>query len=111
MFNVCIDGVVREWLRQVLGDDTAQGRLGEAVCNYVVVFFVNDRLVAVRCPEWLQSSFSILINLFKRIGLWTNAAKMKVMTCLLGKIWVAQNRGRVCRTTDWEHSSDKALAH
>ena len=66
------------------------GGLGEAVRNYVVVFFVNKGLVAARCPEWLQSSFTILFNLFERIGLRTNAAKAKVMTCLLGKIRVAK---------------------
>ena len=35
---------------------------------------------------WLQSSFDVLINLFERIGLRTNAEKTKVMTCLPGKI-------------------------
>jgi hypothetical protein len=86
VFNVCVDGVVREWLQQVLGDNTAQKSLGEAAHSHVVVFFVDDELVVARCPEWLQSSFTILINLFECIGLWTNAAKAKVMTCLPGKI-------------------------
>jgi hypothetical protein len=90
MFNVCVDALVREWLRQVLGDDTAQGGLGEAACNHVVAFFVDNRLVLAKCPEWLQSSFTILVNLLERIGHQTNAAKMKVMTCLLGKIRVAR---------------------
>ncbi len=90
MFNVCVDAVVREWLRQCLGDDAAQGGIGEAVHDYIVAFFVDAGLVAARCPEWLQSSLTILVNLFKRIGLKTNAAKTKVMTCLPGKIWVAK---------------------
>jgi hypothetical protein len=66
-------------------------------------------LVVVRCPEWLQSSFTILINLFKRIGLQTNAAKTKVMTCQPGKIWVArteekyaaQQTGNATTTKHW----------
>ncbi len=58
--------------------------------NQYIAFFVDDGLVAARCPEWLQSSFSIFINLFKWIGLWTNAEKTKVMMCLPGKIQVAQ---------------------
>jgi hypothetical protein len=90
MFNVCVNGVVREWLRQVLGEDAAQKGLGEAARNHVVAFFVNDGLVAARCPEWLQSSFTSLINLFECIGLRTNTAKTKVMTCLPGKIRVAR---------------------
>ncbi len=92
MFNVCVDAVVREWLRQCLGDDAARMGIGEAVCDHVLAFFVDDGLVAARCPEWLQSSFTILIHLFERIGigLKTNATKTKVMTCLPGKIRVAK---------------------
>jgi hypothetical protein len=90
MFNVCVNAVVREWLRQCLGDNTAQMGIGEAVRDRVVAFFVDDELVAARCPEWLQSSFTILIHLFKHIGLKTNAAKTKVMMCLPGKIRVAK---------------------
>jgi hypothetical protein len=84
MFNVCVNAVVREWLRQCLGDDAARMGIGEAVRDHVVVFFVDDGLVAARCPEWLQSSFTILLHLFKRIGLKT------IMTCLPGKIRVAK---------------------
>ncbi len=57
----------------ILGDNAAQGGMGEAVPNYIVAFFANDRLVAARCPEWLQSWFTILVDLFEHIGLWTNA--------------------------------------
>ncbi len=90
MFNVCVDFVVREWLRQVLGEDVAQGGVGNLVHNQCIAFFVDNRLVAARCPEWLQTSFDILITLFEQIGLRTNAKKMKVMTYLPGKIRVAQ---------------------
>jgi hypothetical protein len=51
MFNVCVNAVVREWLRQVLGDDTAQRGLGEAAHDHTVAFFVDNRLVTVQCPE------------------------------------------------------------
>jgi hypothetical protein len=90
MFNVCVNAVVREWLRQCLGDNAAWMGIGEAVRDHVVAFFVDNRIVAARCPEWLQSSFTILIHLFDRIGLKTNVAKTNVMTCLPGKIRVAK---------------------
>ncbi len=64
--------------------------MGNLVCNQCIAVFVDNGLVAARCPEWLQSSFNILITLFERIGLWMNAEKTKVMTCLPGKIQVAQ---------------------
>jgi hypothetical protein len=92
MFNVCVDAVVREWLRLMLGDDAAREGIGDAVRDYVVAFFVDNGLVAARCPVWLQSSFTILVNLFERIGLFMNAIKTKVMTCLLGKIRVARTK-------------------
>jgi hypothetical protein len=90
MFNVCVDAVVREWLRQCLEDNAAWMGIGEAVHDHVVAFFVDNGLVVARCAEWLQSSVTILIHLFKRIGLKTNAAKTKVMMCLPGKIRVAK---------------------
>ncbi len=53
MFNVCVDCVVREWLQQVLGDDAARDGVKEAVRDYCITFFVDDGLVAARCPAWL----------------------------------------------------------
>jgi len=64
--------------------------VGDLVRDQCIVFYVDNELVAVRCLEWLQSSFDILINLFEWIGLRTNAEKTKVMTCLPGKIQVAK---------------------
>jgi hypothetical protein len=64
--------------------------MGDLVRNQCIAFFVDDGLVAARFPEWLQSSFNTLITLFEQIGLRTNAKKTKFMTCLLGKILVAQ---------------------
>jgi hypothetical protein len=90
MFNVCVDYFIREWLRQVLGEDVARDGVGDLVRDQCIPFFVDDGLVAMRCPEWLQSSFDIFINLFERIGFRANAEKTKVMMCLPGKIQVAQ---------------------
>jgi hypothetical protein len=89
MFNVCVDCVIREWLQQVLGDDAAREGVGKMVRNYCIAFFVDDGLVAARCPVWLQSSFDILIKLFECIGLLANSDKTKVITCVPGRIRVA----------------------
>ncbi len=74
MVNVCVDCVVREWLQQVLGDDATRDDVKEAMRDNCIVFFI------ARCPVWLQSSFHILIKLFKRIGLLANLDKTKVVT-------------------------------
>jgi hypothetical protein len=88
MFNVCVNAVIKECC-QVLGDDAAQGGTGGASRDYAVAFFIDNRLVATRCLEWLRSLLSILITLFECIGLQTNTEKTQVMTCLPGKIWIA----------------------
>ena len=86
MFNVCVDAVVREWLHQTLGAEAARDGIGERVAEILVAFYVDDGRIASRDPVWLQESFDILIGLFERIGLFTNAAKTKVMTCIPGRI-------------------------
>jgi hypothetical protein len=59
MFNVCVYAAVREWLQQVLGDNAAQGGIGEAAHDHAVAFFVNNGLVVARCPEWLHQTFQM----------------------------------------------------
>ena len=90
MFNVCVNFNLRELLWQVLDGDVTRDGTEELVCNQCIAFFEDNGLVAARCPEWLQSSLNILINLFKWIGLRTNTDKTKVMTCLPGKIQIAR---------------------
>ena len=80
--RLCCKGVAPE----VLGDDAARDGVKEAVHDYCIAFFVDDGLVAARCPAWLQSSFNILIKLFERIGLLANSDKTKVVTCVPGRI-------------------------
>ena len=87
MFNVCVDAVVREWLHQrMLGEEATHDGLGERIVKILVAFYVDDGLIASCDPVWLQESFDILIELFERIGLFTNAAKMKAMVCIPGQI-------------------------
>jgi hypothetical protein len=86
MFNVCVDAVVREWLHQALGDNAAREDFGDDNAEWLVAFYIDDRLVASRDPVWLQLSFDILVSLFECIGLYTNATKTKVMTCIPGRI-------------------------
>jgi hypothetical protein len=110
MFNICVDAVVREWLRQCLGDNAAQGGIGEAVRDYIVAFFVDDRLAAARCSEWLQSSLTILVNLFECIGLKMNGGKDESHDVFAWEDMVCQDRGGVRRTTNWGHNNREVLA-
>ena len=86
IFNVMVDAVVREWLRQVLGEDAARSGVGEEIRNFLVAFYADDGLIQARCPERLQAAFDILIGLFERVGLVTNTRKTKAMVCIPGRI-------------------------
>ena len=88
MFNICVDAVIREWLRRTMDEEAANGRFAEA-CREIVAFFVDDGLVGSRDPVWLQGALNVLVTLFESIGLRTNPDKMKVMTCVPGNIRVA----------------------
>ena len=48
----------------------------------MVSFYVDNGVLSVRDPMWLQLAFDVLINLFNRVGLKTNAKKTQVMTCV-----------------------------
>jgi hypothetical protein len=88
MFNLCVDAMIREWLCQMLGKEAAQGRFEEA-SREIVAFFVDDRLVGLRNPIWLQGALQVLVILIESIGLRTNPDKTKVMMCVPGKIQVS----------------------
>jgi hypothetical protein len=72
----------------MLDEDIARDGIGNRVAGILVAFYVNDGLIAAQDPVWLQESFDILIGLFERIGLFTNASKTKVMICILG--WIRE---------------------
>ncbi len=72
----------------MLDEDAARNGIGARVAEILVAIYVNDGLIASRDPVWLQESFDILIGLFERIGLFTNASKTKVMVCIPG--WIRE---------------------
>jgi hypothetical protein len=88
MFNVCVDVVIREWLRRMMNKEAAHGIFTEA-SREIVAFFVDDGLVGLRDPVWLQGALDVLVKLFESIGLRTNPDKTKVMMCIPGNIRVA----------------------
>ncbi len=87
ILNVVVNGVVREWLHRTLDKDTAwDGLMMEQSTTGMISLYVDDSVLSVRDPVWLQNSFNVLINLFDCIDLKTNTKKMQVMTCAPGKI-------------------------
>ena len=45
------------------------------------IFYGDDRIVASTQPERLQRVFDVLIELFGRVGPWTNTQKTAIMAC------------------------------
>jgi hypothetical protein len=64
IFNVVVDAVVREWLRQSLGEEAARQGLGDLAKTFLCVFYADDGVLSARCPRRLQDSFVILVGLF-----------------------------------------------
>jgi hypothetical protein len=64
VFNVCVDAVIREWLRRTLSKEAARGELNET-SRKSVAFYVDNGLVGSRDPIWLQSALNILVTLRK----------------------------------------------
>ncbi len=82
-----VNAVVREWLRQMFNVEAARsGLMMEQMAIQMVSFYMDDGVLSARDPVWLQSVFDILIDLFERVSLKTNAKKTQVMMCIPGKI-------------------------
>ena len=86
LFNLMVDAVVREWLRQVLGEEVASGELGLEIRRLLTCFYVDDGVLASTDPTFLQDAFDRLVDLFERVGSRTNTTKTEAMTFLPGKI-------------------------
>ncbi len=69
LFNVIVNAVVREWLRQLLGAEAAQLGCGEDVQRFLSLFYADDGVVATRCEEMHGRAVTLLVSLFERAGL------------------------------------------
>ena len=50
------------------------------------IFYVDNVLIGLQDPEWLQWGINVPIGLFRQIGLMANIAKSKIMMCRPGTI-------------------------
>ena len=48
IFNVMVDAVVREWIRQVFGEDAAQHGYGMLVRTLLAIFYADDAFITGR---------------------------------------------------------------
>eukprot|EP00956_Cyclotella_meneghiniana_P003690 scaffold4479_cov46-Cyclotella_meneghiniana.AAC.3 len=90
IFNILVDAIVREWLRQILGDEAAAEGVGAAVSVFLALFYIDDGVIASIDPEYLQEAIDILVDLFEHVGLNTNTKKTEAITCIPGRIRTRQ---------------------
>ena len=86
IFNVIVDAVVWELLRQTRGDEVARSGVGAEICRFLAAFYADDGLIQSRYLALLQSSFNILVELFERVGFHMSTKKTVTMVCVPWKI-------------------------
>ena len=59
VFNLMVDAIVREWIRQVVVNDAARWGVEEEIRNFLAIFYAKYGLIPARCPERLQTSFTL----------------------------------------------------
>jgi len=53
IFNIMVDAIVREWLRQVLDAEAARHGCGKTIRTLMTIFYADDAMLASRDPEQL----------------------------------------------------------
>ena len=82
IFNVMVDAIVREWLRQTPGDKAMTIGIDKEIRSFLAAFYADDRILQSQDPVPLQMSTDILIGLFERAGFKPNTSKMQEMVCI-----------------------------
>ena len=67
-----------------MGEEEREAMLWELFA----IFYVDDRYIASRDPDFLQRAFNMLVAIFQRTGLETNIKNTQAMVCTPGRIWV-----------------------
>jgi hypothetical protein len=87
LFNILVDTIVREWIRQLRKDrDHEEEEFVEFMATFFAIFYVDNAYLASRDAGFLQHALTLLVNLFERVGLQTNKLKTQTMICTPG--WI-----------------------
>jgi hypothetical protein len=76
LFNILVDAVVRDWLRQLHDSSVVDPKeLDLLMMAFFAIFYVDDAYLAAKDPDFLQVALTSLVSLFKHVGLETNVKK------------------------------------
>ncbi len=110
LFNVLVDAVAREWLRELReGSALEPDKIDRLMATFFAIFYVDDAYLASCNPEFFQRVLDVIVGLFSRVGLKTNAQKMQTMICTPGRICIqlpedshARLRGGTTLAREWD---------
>jgi hypothetical protein len=86
LFNIMVDAIVREWLKQVIEAKATVDGVGLEIRKLLTCFCVDDGIIVSRNSKFLKECINKLVGLFDHVGLKTNTKKMEAMTLLQGSI-------------------------
>ena len=76
LFNVVVENFIQTWLAMTVEDQRVDHNgMGEAIRQFMGVFYDNDGMVGSRDSEWIQHLMNFLVGLFWQYGLAANVAK------------------------------------
>jgi hypothetical protein len=89
LFNILVDAIAQEWLRELGEGITLEpDEIDHLMATFFAIFYVDDAYLASRDPDFLQRALYVIVGLFARVGLETNAQKMQAMICTSGRIHI-----------------------
>ena len=87
IFNIMVDVVIRTVLLEVCGPQGAHHGLGWVEGEHNIVLYVNDGQKVGHNPIWVQTTLTVVVRMFKRVGLLNIVGNIKAMVCTQGFIW------------------------
>jgi hypothetical protein len=114
LFNVFVNAIAREWLQELReGSALEPDEIDHLMATFFAIFYVDDAYLASRDPEFLQRALDVIVGLFSRVGLKTNAQKMQTIICTPGRIRIqlpedsyARLRGGTTLAGEWDSRMD-----
>ncbi len=70
LFNVLVDAVAREWLRELWEGSTLKpDEIDRLMATFFAIFYVDDAYLASRDPDFLQRALDVIVGLFPALVL------------------------------------------
>ena len=86
-----VDSVVRHWMLLMEGGAGGQDKWGMEVIHYSEFLYVDDALVTLTDPVWLQGALDTLIGWFGRVGIQEKFGKTVGTICHTFRVIVTQS--------------------